>query len=87
MSVVAKFRCVEVKKNEDHSDERNDPVLVRLQAVFGGENDEANRSWSKWTPSGELFMSITNPAAHAEFKTGRCYFITVAEAPEVPKAE
>jgi len=47
----------------------NDPPesgTVKLVPVYG--NSEENKSWSKATPSGELSMFISNPAAFAVFK-------------------
>ena len=44
---------------------------MKLQALAGPGNEE----WSKWTPSGELSMSITNPAAIAEFEVGKDYYL------------
>lgn len=39
-----------------------------------------NGSWSKWTPSGDLSISITNPAAHGKFVDGEEYFLDFTPA-------
>ena len=68
--VRAKFQCVEIKHmfgNPDGSAE------IRMIPVYG--NGEANKEWSKWTPSGELKMLITNPEAIAAFDLGGEYFL------------
>ena len=50
---------------------------VKLRAVVNGPGNE---SWSKWTPSGSLQMTITNPAAAAFFTVGKQVFIDFTEA-------
>lgn len=57
-------------------------VTVTLQAVYGGDDDKANAEWSRWTPSGELRLTITNPAAYEQFKLGKAYFVDLALAEE-----
>lgn len=49
---------------------------VTLQPVYGGDDDAANKEWSKWTPSGEIRLSITNPAVFPELVIGRTFFVT-----------
>jgi hypothetical protein len=47
---------------------------VRFQAAYGdGKSD--NAEWSKWTPSGELRMFVTNPAAIDAFDVGKSYYL------------
>jgi hypothetical protein len=50
-------------------------VEVTLMPVYGGEDDKANREWSKWTPSGELRLTITNPDAYNQFVIGKTYWV------------
>lgn len=49
---------------------------VTLQPVYGGDDDEANKEWSKWTPSGELRLTITNPDVFPQLVIGRTMFVT-----------
>jgi hypothetical protein len=44
--------------------------------VFGQGNEE----WSRHTPSGDIKMLITNPAAHAHFEIGEEYVVTFVKA-------
>jgi hypothetical protein len=67
MSVQAKFRCV------SKTTHIGDVTEVRLDACTSGEG---NKSWSQYTPSGEMRLSITNPGAHEKFVPGKEYFIT-----------
>ena len=77
MSVRAKFQCLSI--NHHHTG-NPDAVQaeVRLIPVYG--NGEANKDWSKWTPSGELKMMITNPSAIAQFELGKEYFVDFTPA-------
>lgn len=50
-------------------------VEVKLQPVYGNKDDDANKEWSKWTPSGEVVMTITNPAAYQQFEIGKAYYV------------
>lgn len=80
MSFRAKCRITGVHAmNSLHKDpEGKTPVTtmeVTLQPVFGDGDDDANKQWSKWTPSGELRLSITNPAIFPELVNGRTFFV------------
>lgn len=55
---------------------------VTLQPVFGGGNDDANKQWSKWTPSGELKLSITNPEIYPELVNGKVFYVDFTPAEE-----
>ena len=55
-------------------------VQVTLQPVFGGDDDDANKAWSKWTPSGELRLNITNPEIFPELVNGRVFFVDFTPA-------
>lgn len=77
MNVRAKFKVQSVTLNE------GDTGQVNLTAVHGNDN----RTWTKWTPSGELRMSITNPAALEQFKPGAFVFIDFSEAPSKESEE
>ena len=77
MSVQAKFQVQEIK--HVYAGEGNDAATITMQAVTTGEGNE---SWSKWTPSGELTMHVTNPDAIAKFKIGKPYLLTFEEYDE-----
>lgn len=48
-------------------------MLLTMNAVY--DDGKANREWSRWTPSGQLTMSVTNPAAFDQFVEGKEYYI------------
>jgi hypothetical protein len=73
MNIRAKFSCNAVTKNADGSER------VELVAVYGDEN----KPWSKFTPSGNLAMTISNPDAQGAFVPGKTYYLDLSPA-EVP---
>jgi hypothetical protein len=77
MSVRAKFQCLSITNFHHH---QADAVQaeVRLAAVYG--TGKENETWSKWTPSGEIKMMITNPAAIEKFELGKEYFVDFTSA-------
>lgn len=82
MSVQAVFYVKEVK--QQYTGPNTDPVAtVSMGAAFGtylnGLADEnvANKDWSKYTPSGDLNIVITNPAAIDEFSPGDVFMFTM----------
>ncbi len=72
MAVRAKFRC-ESKTLYAHE---TGEVVFRPVTNDG----IVNSTWSKWTPNGELRMSITNPDALAYFKPGVEYHLLIETA-------
>jgi hypothetical protein len=56
-------------------------IAVQLYPVTG--NEENKRFW-KWTPSGSLAMTITNPEASSFFEVGKEYYLDFTPADEAP---
>jgi hypothetical protein len=52
---------------------------VVLRPVTAGQEDDPNKSFSKWTPAGELKLTITNPEAFNQFVVGKLYDVDVTE--------
>jgi hypothetical protein len=79
MTVRAKFF---VKSLNHMATPGSDPCAeLTMAPVFGSYGDGTiNESWSKWTPSGELKMTITNPAAIAAFEPGKAYYLDFTPA-------
>lgn len=76
MSVRAKMRVV----RRSEVDWATFVRVVVLQAVYGDGTE--NKSWSEATPSGQIELTITNPAAHEQFKLGKEYFVDFTPAGE-----
>jgi hypothetical protein len=52
---------------------------IKMAAAFGTYLKglpEGNKDWSKYTPSGELSITITNPAAIEQYEIGEVYSLT-----------
>lgn len=73
MTIRAKFRVTSVEHFE-HKQER-----VKMIAV-SGKDGSANAQWSKFTPSGDLGMTISNPDAQGKLEVGKEYFLDISEA-------
>lgn len=73
MAVRAKFQCNSINKSADNSS-----AVVNMMAVTTGSAE--NESWSKYTPSGQLQMVISNPAAVEYFEQGKEYYIDIQPA-------
>ncbi len=69
MSIVAKMKCSEVKKDEYGNEH------VALYPVHG--DCEENKSWSKATPGGRLELMISNPGAQGQHSPGGLYRVTI----------
>lgn len=78
MSFRAKCRVTGVHNVSSlHSKEEGlvETKIVTLQPVFGGDDDDANKQWSRWTPSGQLQLTITNPEVFPELVNGKTFFV------------
>jgi hypothetical protein len=78
--VRAKFRCTNVSKSASNYGGQPGTVesnVVTLQPVC----DDHNKTWSKWTPCGDIKMTINNPEAFDKFVPGECYFVDFTPAP------
>lgn len=76
MDVQAKLRVTRKSELENGAVGGVQPgaVEVTLQPVYA--EDGPNKSWSKWTPSGECRLTITNPDAFKQFELGKEYLVT-----------
>ncbi|PVE25420.1 hypothetical protein DC522_05865 [Microvirga sp. KLBC 81] len=74
MNVRAKFKCQQIVRTHGNPE---GSAEVRLTAATSGE---ANKEWSKWTPSGSITMLITNPSAIEAFELGKEYYVDFTPA-------
>jgi hypothetical protein len=74
--VRAKFQCTRIEQGA-YGLEGHNHSAITMTAVSGNEN----KSWSKWTPSGQLTMTVNNPEAVKQFEIGKHYFLDFSEAP------
>lgn len=78
MTVTAKFKVVNITVHgvTPGGDRSQEYRWIDLQPVYSSDPASPNASWSKATPSGRLQMTITNPAAFEQFRTGHEYLLT-----------
>lgn len=75
MTVRAMFYVKEINHRAT-GDTSSANVEVKMGAAFGSYLKglpEGNGDWSKYTPSGDLSITITNPAAIEQFEVGEVY--------------
>lgn len=80
MSIRAKFYCTEVAATAQSVGKPTDGEIVKLAAVYSTGDNDPNKSWSKWTPSGQLTLHISNPDALGKFTPGKTYFLDITPA-------
>lgn len=83
MTVRAVFWVSDVHYHHGGGEGGQQSAEVTLAAAFGSYlkglpgGDEANKDWSKYTPTGKLTMTITNPDAIAQLELGAVYSLTL----------
>lgn len=73
--IVARFRVHSIEHRLNSGDPHH---VVKLSAVCGPGNEQ----WSKYTPSGDISITITNPEAIEKFKLGEEYAVTFSPVPK-----
>lgn len=80
--VRAKF-FVKSIQHFHNSDPKAVCAEVKLAPCYGsypGGDSEENKSFAKYTPQGEMAMTITNPAAIEFFEIGKPYYVDFTPA-------
>jgi hypothetical protein len=73
----AKMQVRSVTKTE-HAEEL---VLFPVTSKpFNADNVSEDNTYSKWSPSGELRLTVTNPALHGRFTPGEKYYLDFTKA-------
>jgi hypothetical protein len=52
------------------------------KAPFGKEGESKDNTYARWTPSGELSLTVTNPALLGKFNPGQKFYLDFTEAAE-----
>lgn len=81
--IRAKMSCESVVNYESTVSGEKYSETVRLRAVYSPNPESENYSWSKYTPCGEVSLTISNPNAWGKFEVSKEYFVdfTLVEAP------
>jgi hypothetical protein len=79
MQVRAKFFVEDIQHQDIPGTEQYASITMR--PVFGTYGDgEVNKTWSKYTPSGHLQITITNPSATDAVEKGKAYYLDFTPA-------
>lgn len=74
-SIVAKMRCHNIMVELSADGSRTETPM--LHAVHA--DDGPNKTWAKYTPSGDLRIQINNPSALGIIGPGKHYLVTIEE--------
>ncbi len=55
-------------------------VAVGKHDGYPEDGSDENNTFSRWTPTADLKMSITNPALHGKFSEGQQFYLDFNEA-------
>ena len=79
----AKFRVLGVESfGEPKSFETVTMQPVTGRDPFGPNGESDDNTFSRWTPSGSLTLTITNPDLFDKFRLGQKFYSDFTEAPE-----
>lgn len=53
---------------------------------YGPNGESENNTFARYTPSGEIKLSITNPNLHGQFSVGQEFYVDFTPAPTPEKA-
>lgn len=73
MNIRAKFKVDTVK------DEGNDHTTIRMQAVYSDDPNHENAKYWKYTPSGQVIMTVVSGVVK-DFEEGQEYYVTFERA-------
>lgn len=72
MNIRAKLRVETVTKSEYAE-------TVVLNAVYGGDKNSEDNTFSEATPSAKFEMTVSNKAVHGFFKPGQKFYVDFTE--------
>lgn len=83
MILRAKFVVTEVKEYMA-GDGSKDSEAIHAIAVYSPDPENENAQWSKWTPAGQLWLTINNPPAFGTLVQGKEYFLDLTPVEQLP---
>ena len=76
-TMIAKFQVTKVETNETC---QNITMMAVTDKPFDPDGKSDDNSFARWTPSGELKMTISNPALFGTLKDGQKFYLNFVEA-------
>ena len=77
--MVAKFKVTKIEQAHN-SETQQITMMAVTDKPFNPDGESDDNSFAKWTPSGELRMTITNPKLVGVLKEGQKYYLNFTEA-------
>lgn len=78
----AKFEVAEVTPQHEGTASALEELKFRAVTTkdFDPDGNSEDNSFSRWTPTGELVMTVTNPDLHGKFAVGEKYYLDFSKA-------
>lgn len=76
----AKMRVTSVLKMEG-GNEKITMTCVAKSSAYPVDGTDEDNSFALWSPSGDLSITISNPALHGKFTPSKRFYIDFTEAP------
>lgn len=76
-SVLRLKMTVGTVKHVSNQDGEKYQEELTFGAVYSNKEGSANQQWSKWTPSANLSMTISNPQAFGKLLPGQFVFVDI----------
>lgn len=82
--IRSKFRVNSVQQFGNGGNAQCDAVSSEqiILSPVHGEKGTSNAQWSKWTPSGEIRIHVSNPECFGKFKLNSVHFVDFTETTE-----
>lgn len=76
--MIAKFQVTKVELTAPNNE--NVELMAVSNKPFDPEGASDDNSFARWTPAGELKMSIANPALIGQIKVGQKFYLEFTPA-------
>lgn len=74
----AKFRVTHVEKVSDACESIT--MTAVTEKPFDSEGNSEDNSFARWTPTGDLKISVTNPNLFGKIQAGEKYYLDFSKA-------
>jgi hypothetical protein len=75
----AKMKISKIEKHEGGNETLHFFAVARSDSYPADGSDE-NNTYAKWSPSGQLQLTVANPDLHGKFNAGEEYYLDFTKA-------
>lgn len=75
----AKVQVNQVRVNQGHEELILNPVCG--SGAYGPNGESEDNTFARYTPSGEIKLTVNNPSLLGKFKPGQKFYVDFTEAP------